>query len=154
LEQRLNQVVTPGETVVEGGGIPAVAVAVAQEEPAVQGATVQELEQGLGEEEEEAAVPVTSPTPIVTEPDESTAPETEVPKEEDEGVPVETEALDETIAETIIVPKATPEAHAQVGEQEGSVGAIPQQTAEKGKKKHFQKLRAALRRMFKPKSAS
>ncbi len=98
----------------EGGGIPAVAVAVAQEEPAVQGATVQELEQGLGEEEEEAAVPVTSPTPIVTEPDESTAPETEVPKEEDEGVPVETEALDETIAETIIVPKATPEAHAQV----------------------------------------
>jgi len=42
----------------------------------------------------------------------------------------------------------------QVGEQEGSVGAMPQQTAEKGKKKHFQKLRAALRRMFKPKSAS
>ncbi|CAM6068651.1 unnamed protein product [Sphagnum tenellum] len=160
LEQRLNQVVTPGETVgetVEGGGIPSVAVAVAQEEPAeepaVQGATEQELEQGLGEEEE-AAVPVTSPTPIVTEPDESTAPETEVPKEEDEGVPVETEALDETI----IVPKATPEAHAQVGEQEGSVGATPQQqkqqTAEKGKKKSFQKLRAALRRLFKPKSAS
>ncbi len=97
----------------EGGGIPSVAVAVAQEEPAVQGATEQELEQGL-EEEEEAAVPVTSPTPIVTQPDESTAPETEVPKEEDEGVPVETEALDETIAETIIVPKATPEPHAQV----------------------------------------
>ncbi|CAM6043616.1 unnamed protein product [Sphagnum compactum] len=153
LEQRLNQVATPGETVVEGGGIPSVAVAVAQEEPAVQGATEQKLEQGLGEEEE-AAVPVTSPTPIVTEPDESTAPETEVPKEEDEGVPVETEALDETIAETIIVPKATPEPHAQVGEQEGSVGTTPQQTAEKGKKKHFQKLRAALRRLFKPKSAS
>ncbi|CAM6008176.1 unnamed protein product [Sphagnum balticum] len=157
LEQRLNQVVTPGETVVEGGGIPSVAVAVAQEEPAVQGATEQELEQGLGEEEE-AAVPVTSPTPIVPESDESTAPETEVPKEEVEGVPVETEALDETIAETIIVPKATPEPHAQEGEQEGSVGATPQQqkqqTAEKGKKKPFQKLRAALRRLFKPKSAS
>ncbi len=89
------------------------AVTVAQEEPAVHGASEQELEQGLGEEEE-AAVPVTSPTPIVTEPDESTAPETEVSKEEEEGVPVETEAFDETNVETIIVPKATPEAHAQV----------------------------------------
>ncbi len=86
------------------GGI---AKTAAHKEP-VDGATQEELKQR--ESREEPAVPATLPTPIITEPDERTmtAIEKKAPKEEDDGVPVELEAQDETVGETVLVPKPTP----------------------------------------------
>jgi hypothetical protein len=86
------------------GGI---AKTAAHKEP-VEGAAQEELKQR--ESREEPAVPATLPTPIITEPNERTmtATETKAPKEEDDGVPVELEAQDETVVETVLVPKPTP----------------------------------------------
>ncbi len=86
------------------GGI---AKTAAHKEP-VEGATQEELKQR--ESQEEPAAPATLPTPIITEPDERTmtAAEKKAPKEEDDGVPVELEARDETVVETVLVPKPTP----------------------------------------------
>ncbi len=79
----------------------------AHKEP-VEGATQEELKQR--ESREEPAVPGTLPTPNITEPDERTmtAIEKKAPKEKDDGVPVELEAQDETVVETVLMPKPTP----------------------------------------------
>lgn len=151
VEQQLESQVVGPDT--DQGGISKTA---AHKDP-VEGATQEELKQR--ESREEPAVPATLPTPIITEPDASTmtAIDKKAPKEEDDGVPVELEAQDETVVETVLVPKPTP-AVVQEGEQ-GSVVA-PQQKQQqqvpdkKEKKKHFQKLRAAVQRLFKLKSES
>jgi len=84
-----------------------IAKTAAYKEP-VEGATQEELKQR--ESREEPAVPATLPTPIITKPNEHTmtAIDTKAPKEEDDGVPVELEAQDETVVETVLVPKPTP----------------------------------------------